>query len=284
MLHIAALDDECHALERLQEVVKEFDDIILCGLFQDDDELISYIENNSLDIVFLDIEMPGKSGMQLAEELHIMNPSISVVFVTAYSQYAVDAFELSVVDYLMKPISGERLRKTLDRISLNKQFPMKPERSVMIQCFPRFECKIKEKVLPLNNLMKAKELLAFLVSRNGAETSWEQITEALWPNADYERAHNNLYITTYRLRKWLADNNISQIFECRRNSYRVETSEFDCDLYDLEKAEKEGDKNRMKILYHGEFLEEDGYEWAYPIQAEWVRRMCRDKSLISQDL
>jgi len=273
MLRIAVLDDENHALERFESVVRDFEDVALCMLFDDADDLLAYIDGNLLDVVFLDIEMPGKSGMQLAEELHGINPQISVVFVTAYSQYAVEAFELSVLDYIMKPVSKERLRKTLDRISLNKQLLERAAKRVTIHCFQRFEFKIDEKVFPMNHLLKAKELLAFLVSRKGAETSWEQITEALWPDADYEKAHNNLYITTFRLRKWLSENNIARIFESRRNSYRIVPSEFNCDLFDLEKALKDGDVKRIPYLYKGEFLEEEGYEWAYPIQAEWARKM-----------
>jgi len=273
MLRIAVLDDENHALERFESVARDFVDVELCMLFDDADDLLAYIGDNFLDTVFLDIEMPGKSGMQLAEELHVINPRISLVFVTAYIHYAVEAFELSVLDYIMKPVSNERLRKTLDRISDNKQLLERAAKRVTIQCFQRLEIKIDERVFPLNHLLKAKELLAFLVSRKGAETSWEQITEALWPGADYEKAHNNFYITTFRLRKWLSENNIAQIFESRRNSYRIVPSEFNSDLFDLEKALKDGDVKRIPYLYKGEFLEEEGYEWAYPIQAEWARKM-----------
>lgn len=274
-MRIAVLDDENHALERFESIVSEFEEVSHCMLFDDADELLAYLGGNLLDVVFLDIEMPGKSGMQLAEELHVINPGISVVFVTAYSQYAVEAFELSVLDYIMKPVSKERLRKTLNRISESKQLVERAAKRVTIHCFQRFEFKIDGKVYPLNHLLKAKELLAFLVSRKGAETSWEQITEALWPDADYEKAHNNLYITTFRLRKWLSENNIAQIFESRRNSYRIVPSEFNCDLFDLERALKDGDAKRIRYLYKGEFLEEEGYEWAYPIQAEWAIKMDR---------
>lgn len=273
MLRIAVLDDERHALERFESTVMDCKEVQLCGLFDETDDLLAYLEDNPLDVIFLDIEMPGKSGIQLAEELHLINPEITVVFVTAFSQYAVEAFELSVFDYIMKPVVIERLKKTLDRIRKNKQPQEQVSKRVTIHCFPRFECKIDESVFPINHLVKAKELLAFLVSRRGAETSWEQITEALWPDADYEKAHNNLYITTYRLRKWLSENNIAQIFESKRNSYRVVPSEFGCDLFDLEKALKNGDKKMVRLLYKGEFLEEDGYEWAYPIQAEWCGKM-----------
>lgn len=274
MLRIAVLDDENHALERFEKVSRGFEEFSQCKLFGDADDLFGYLENNVLDVIFLDIEMPGKSGIQLAEELCMINPEITVVFVTAFSHYAVDAFELSVFDYIMKPVSEERLRKTVDRLLRSRQ-QLNPEedKKVSIQCFGRFECKIDEKVLSLNHLMKAKELLAFLVSRKGALTSWQQITEALWPEADYEKAHNNLYVTTYRLRKWLAENRLSQLFECKRNGYRVLLSEFSCDLYELEKAEITGDTTRMKRLYQGEFFEEDGYEWAYPLQAEWAIKM-----------
>lgn len=274
MLRIAVLDDENHALERFEKVIEGFKEIALCKLFGDADDLLAYLENNSVDAVFLDIEMPGKSGMQLAEELSVILPDVTVIFVTAFSQYAVEAFELSVFDYIVKPVSEERLRKTLDRIlrSRNSATGGK-ERRISIQCFRRFECEADGKVLQMNHLMKAKELLAFLVSRKGAPTSWQQITEALWPEADYEKAHNNLYITTYRLRKWLAENELSHLFECKRNGYRILPTEFSCDLYELEKAEKDGDAAMIKRLYQGDFLEEDGYEWAYPIQGEWAVKM-----------
>lgn len=274
MLRIAVLDDENHALERFEKIAEGFREISLCKLFGDADDLIDYMESNALDAVFLDIEMPGKSGMQLAEELCIINPEITVVFVTAFSHYAVEAFELSVFDYIVKPVSEKRLRKTLDRILRGRQ-PVNSgkEKRVSVQSFLRFECKVDEKVLQMNHLMKAKELLAFLVSRKGAPTSWQQITEALWPEADYEKAHNNLYVTTYRLRKWLAEHELTHVFECKRNGYRIVPSEFSCDLYELENAEKNGDTNTMKRLYRGDFFEEDGYEWAYPLQAEWAMKM-----------
>jgi len=274
MLRVAVLDDENHALERFERVANGFKEITLCKLFGDADDLLAYLEDNSVDAVFLDIEMPGKSGIQLAEELSMILPDVTVIFVTAFGQYAVEAFELSVFDYIVKPISEERLKKTLDRIlrSRNSMNSGK-EKRIYIQCFQRFECKVDGKVLQLNHLMKAKELLAFLVSRKGAPASWQQITEALWPKADYEKAHNNFYITTYRLRKWLAENGLTHLFECKRNGYRILPAEFSCDFYELEEAWKSANTVMIKQLYQGDFLEEDGYEWAYPIQAEWAMKM-----------
>lgn len=268
-LRIVALDDENHALERFAAVAGNFEEIASCRLFSDEEELLARLKRGAIDVVFLDIEMPGKSGMQLANEIQNIDPLVSIVFVTAYSQYAVEAFEQNAVDYLLKPVSEERLKKTLDRIRSNRRHQASHSQKVTIRCFRRFEINIDGAVPQLKMPGKAKELLAFLVARNGAETSWDQITEALWPDVDYEKAHNNLHATTFRLRRWLAENGVSGIFEAKRNSYRVIPSEYDCDMAELEEALLATEWIKAESVYRGEFLEEEGYEWAYPIQAEW---------------
>jgi two-component SAPR family response regulator len=272
-LRVVALDDENHALERFAAVAKEFDEIASCRLFSDEEELLAQLDRGSVDVVFLDIEMPGKTGMQLVDEIHAIDPAVSLVFVTAYSQYAVEAFEQNAVDYLIKPVSGERLRKTLDRLRGSARNQERPAQNVKIRCFLRFEIRIDGSVPQQKMPIKGRELLAFLVARSGAETSWDQITEALWPDVDYEKAHNNLHATTYRLRRWLSENGVSGIFEARRNSYRVIPSEYGCDMADLEEALRAAEWKKAELLYRGEFLEEEGYEWAYPIQAEWSSKV-----------
>lgn len=272
MIRMAAVDDEKHALERFAVIISQVEGVELCGLFDDGDDLLTFAASNPLEVVFLDIEMPGKTGLELAEDLLAVNPDILVVFATAYSQYAVEAFDLNALDYILKPISRERLEKTLARVSRRRPAPtavtMKTaEKRVYIQCFLSFEVLLNNQVVPLNST-KARELLAFLVSKSGASASWEQITEALWYGLDYEKAHNNLYATVYRLRKWLAEMGISRILDCKRNSYRVVPGEFDCDWYEFEKAQTAEDHAKMKLLYKGTYMEENGYEWAYPKQAE----------------
>ncbi|MEN6325316.1 MAG: response regulator [Syntrophomonas sp.] len=273
MLKIAAVDDENHALERFENVISSREDVELCGLFDDGDDFLAYIRKHPLDIVFLDIEMPEKTGLELAEEILTVNPNILVVFATAFNQYAVEAFELNALDYILKPISKERLAKTFERIASRRRPAQKTTarqihgNSIYIQCFSSFEVLINGTAVPFSSA-KARELLAFLVSRSGSAVSWEQITEALWYDIDYEKAHNNLYATVYRLRKWLTEQGIPQILECKRNRYRVIPDQFGCDLYEFKKAEQTGDRAKMQLLYKGRFMEENGYEWAYPKEAE----------------
>ena len=273
MLKIAAVDDEKHALERFETVISSREDVELCGLFDDGDDFLAFIRKYPLDIVFLDIEMPEKTGLELAEEILTVNPNILVVFATAFNQYAVEAFELNALDYILKPVSKERLAKTFARIA-NRRRPEEKTNarqihgnSIYIQCFSSFEVLINGTAAPVSSA-KARELLAFLVSRSGVAVSWEQITEALWYDIDYEKAHNNLHATVYRLRKWLTEQGIPQILECKRNRYRVIPDQFDCDLYEFEKAELDGNRTKMKLLYKGRFMEENGYQWAYPKEAK----------------
>src|SRR5699024_10415720 len=71
------------------------------------------------DVLFLDIEMPNTNGLELAEKIIEVNPNIEIVFVTAYNEYAVQAFEVNALDYLLKPVKTERLAKTLARLDEN---------------------------------------------------------------------------------------------------------------------------------------------------------------------
>ncbi len=79
-------------------------------------DALRLIDEQAPDIVFLDIQMPGIGGLGLAERLHEDGKAPHIVFVTAHSQYAVDAFEHSAVDYLLKPVSAERLAKTVIKL------------------------------------------------------------------------------------------------------------------------------------------------------------------------
>ena len=88
-------------------------------------EAIRHLRSRPYDLVFVDIQMPGLSGLELAELVPDIASHPAVVFVTAYDEYAVQAFELGAADYLMKPVAPERLRRTLERV-LGSTVPREP--------------------------------------------------------------------------------------------------------------------------------------------------------------
>lgn len=109
------VDDERLARQELKTLLSEFDSIEVVGESSNGDEAIKDIAEHKPDLVFLDIQMPGKSGFDLIEELDFVP---YVVFVTAYDEYAIKAFEVNALDYLLKPIEPNRLKEALKKVEL----------------------------------------------------------------------------------------------------------------------------------------------------------------------
>ncbi|KPU44503.1 transcriptional regulatory protein YehT [Oxobacter pfennigii] len=278
MIRIAAVDDERHVLERFAGLVSEVKELELCGLFRTGRQLLSYVKEHPLDAVFLDIEMPGVNGLQLAGQILDLNENIDIVFVTAFNQYAVEAFEVQAIDYIMKPLTEERLEKTVKRLLKTKSKVNRPGKP-FIQCFGGFEVFQGGKALTWKN-SKAKEVLAFLVHKEGIPVNWEKISDAVWPDYNSEKAQTNFHATTYLLRKRLAEAGLAQILENGRGNYRIKKDQVDCDLYQLEELFRTGQINSKENFRLFEQLEKkgymdgSGYAWAYSKAAE-LDEMCK---------
>jgi len=114
------VDDEPLARKGLAIRLQEFDDINIVAQCSNGREAIEAIRAYQIDLMFLDIQMPGLNGFQVIEEIDNQGLKLpSVVFVTAYDQYAIKAFEVHALDYIMKPADDERLAQTMDKIRQN---------------------------------------------------------------------------------------------------------------------------------------------------------------------
>ena len=109
------VDDEPLAVEELADTCEQIEDVQIVGRFLHAAEALKYAEGHPVDLAFLDIEMPGIRGLDLAHQLHAINERIAVVFVTGYKQYALDAFNEDAYGYILKPFDREIL---LDKIHL----------------------------------------------------------------------------------------------------------------------------------------------------------------------
>jgi two-component system response regulator LytT len=117
-------DDEAPARSELRYLLEEAGDVEVVGEASSGVEALQLIKAFPYDVVFLDIDMPGLSGMQLAEVLATLDRQPAVVFVTAYSEHAVEAFEVAAVDYLVKPVEVDRLRQAIERLVPREQVDM----------------------------------------------------------------------------------------------------------------------------------------------------------------
>ena len=106
------MDDERLAVA-LRPLLTETSRVNIAGSTTDTTEALAFLRANEVDVVFLDVQMPGLTGFELLEEL---DRDVPVVFTTAYDQYALAAFAVSSIDYLLKPIEPERLERALDKL------------------------------------------------------------------------------------------------------------------------------------------------------------------------
>jgi two-component system LytT family response regulator len=113
MLRVYVVDDERLAVERLARLLEATRRVQIVGTATDPEDALAFLRDHVVDVLFLDIQMPGLTGFELLEKL---NRDISVVFTTAYDRYALDAFDVSSVDYLLKPIEPGRLDRCLDKL------------------------------------------------------------------------------------------------------------------------------------------------------------------------
>ena len=113
MLRVAIVDDEAHAREGLRLRLENCDDVSVVAEYDCADAAINDSIDDRCDLVFLDIQMPGMDGLEAARRWRDL--PLHVVFVTAYSQHAVDAFDTDAADYLLKPVNAKRLSRALQR-------------------------------------------------------------------------------------------------------------------------------------------------------------------------
>lgn len=116
-MNVLIVDDERPAREEMAWLLGQCDDVVVCGQCASAEDALERLadDRNAVDLVFLDIDMPGIGGMRLAELLGDADERPQVVFVTAYEKYAVDAFGVDAVDYLLKPVRLDRLQRALDK-------------------------------------------------------------------------------------------------------------------------------------------------------------------------
>ena len=135
MLRAMIVDDEAPARSELRYLLEQTGKI---GTISEASSVRSAIETlmgTRVDVVFLDISMPGASGMQLAEALRKLKNPPAVVFVTAYSDHALEAFEVDAVDYLMKPVEEDRLDRAIEKV-LARTKPVTETKAAPIERIP----------------------------------------------------------------------------------------------------------------------------------------------------
>ena len=250
-MRIVIVDDEERARNMLEILLRSIGEQDICS-FGEAESALAYLKLNCCDVAFLDVEMPGMDGLDLADELLKLPVSPAVVFETAYPQYAVRAWDSDAVDYLLKPYGQDQVRRALERATRRNEMQRQSGSSnVDIQCFPTFGLWVNGVPLSFDN-RKAKELLAYLVHMQGAWVSTDRIIYALFEDSDEKSAKNYYRLLLYRLKRILKEVGLENLVESGYGKARVNSSMFACDYYRY----LQGEKN----LFFGEYMSD--YGWA----------------------
>jgi len=176
-MNILAIDDNVLALEELVSSIREACPLDEVKGFSKPSELLDFAKERACDIAFLDIEIWGMNGIELAQKLKEISNKINIVFVTGYSKYALDSYAVKASDYILKPITKEAVNRALE--NLRSPIQAKSDKRVRVQTSGGFEVFVDESPI-LFTRSKTKELFAYLVSRKGALCTNDDIITALW--------------------------------------------------------------------------------------------------------
>lgn len=279
MLTAMLFDDEKPALLVLTRMLEATGAVRVEGAFQTEGPFVEAVRSQKPDVVFLDIETPGKNGLQLAGELAALSPGTDCVFVTAYRQYALDAFDANAVDYLLKPVQAERLQRTVARLAARRRAHLpaaQPGASFMLRCMGSFTLANGSGEALRWPTQKAAELAAFLWLGRDHVVSVPALTENVWSNLDDVRARNNLYTTVYNLKKALAQFCGDALrIEKKSGGYQLCTKlpsdveriqDLLAQMDGVSLDDRLGCFRKVMELYTGALFESEGYLWAQSAQ------------------
>lgn len=266
-MHLIAVDDEKLALRHLTHILEElFPEDVITG-FCDQTEALEFAEQlvkkqEKLEFAFLDIEMYGMSGIELAKAFKDICPAVKILFVTGHDKYALDAFKIHAKGYILKPATKELVEEELQNIEGYSEAKHKQRQEdeieklrIEVRTFGNFDVIVKDEPLQFSR-SKAKELFAFLVDKKGTGVNTAEISSILWEDKIYDRSLRSQTQTVIsQMIRTLKAAGIEDCVIKKWNYLAVDPARIDCDYYNF----LAGDVTAINA-YTGEYM--SNYSWA----------------------
>lgn len=276
-MKVMLIDDEQPSIDEFSYLLGKYPDIYITAVYQNPFDALKASSDIHPDAVFLDIDMPYMDGLELALRLQEVCAGIIVVFVTAYSRYALDSFKAYPLDYLLKPVKEARLDAAVEH--MRQQYRLMHHEHIAnrenfhINCFGRFRCFVPGAEIKWGT-RRVRELFLYLVGKCGNTASRSEMIQAMFGGVEDKRSANNLYVTLFKLRSLLdsIDPERLQIRLLEVNALYIAPGL--CDYTDFMRFAAENavitvknavEAARMLNLYSGGYLEGEVFEWASDI-------------------
>jgi len=275
MLRAVIVDDEQPAIDLLKILLEGTGKVKSVGEYCKPSEVARNIGVLQPDVVFLDIEMPGINGIELAGRILDQSADMDIVFVTAFRNYAVEAFEVNAVDYLLKPAMPENVDRAISRLLKRRQLRLTTslvDAELQISSFGKFEVRnsFHDNLIKWRTT-KVEELFAYLLYHRGTIVRKGEIIDNLWPECEPKVADNNLHTSVYKLKKTLKENGINISVTFSGGGYVMELGPaIGYDVADFESftakgkalaKDNIGEFEKIVDLYQGDYLEGKDHLW-----------------------
>ncbi len=232
-MNILAVDDEVNALEGLESALKRAIPDAAVHTFRSGASALEFAENTPCAVAFLDIEMRDMNGLELAKLLKERRAVTNIVFVTGYSEYAIDAFDVNASGYLLKPATVEKVLESME--NLRHPVVSDPSSLLRVQCFGNFDVFFDNKPVKFK-YQKTKELFAYLIDRKGTVCPNGELMAILWEDEAGDKKRSYLSNLSLDLMSTLAALGCDDVVMKRRGSLYVVPEKLSCDYYDWNKG------------------------------------------------
>jgi two-component SAPR family response regulator len=214
--------------------------------------------------------MGNMTGVELAKKLKELLPKLNVIFVTGYDEYANEAMKLHASGYLMKPVTAEDIKAELKDL----RYPVfeKKNHLLYFRCFGAFEAFNQNGDVICFERKKSKELLAYLLYKQGVRCTNQELHEILFENRAYEsNMENRMYQTLVSsLSATLKSIGVEDVLQRSYGMIKLDVTKVSCDWYDYL-----GDKEKGAPNYKGEFMKQ--YSWAEAENGRLSKELAYDK-------
>lgn len=252
-MKVILVDDEENNMDAFELETEGMAEIEIVGRFQNPWEALSYVGEHAVDLAVLDVEMPELNGIQLGKKMKESRPEIELIYITAYKNYAYDAYQIYAGAYLLKPFNRADIEKAFERLKQlykNNLFSTKAS-EIFIQTFGRFEVFLNGRPVEFKSA-KAKELLALLVDRKGGIVTTEEMLTYLWEDKpDTDSSRSLCRKVMQRLHSNLEENGVGDIIERHTRGRSLRVDKVRCDYYEYLQG---------KRRFSGEYM--SNYSWA----------------------
>lgn len=253
-MKILAADDEQLALEMLVDAIKASCPDAEIYDFMKPSELLCFAETTPCDVAFLDIQMRGMTGVELARQLKARTPRINIIFVTGFDDYTGDAMALHASGYILKPVTREKV--TVELADLRHPIAPKPNVLLRVKCFGNFDVYSPDGERVRFERSKAKEMLAYLIYKKGASCTIKEIAAVLFEDEEYDsKQRGYVQKIVASMIAGLKAVGAELVVKKKYNSLAIDPEKLDCDFYRFEQLDPAAVNS-----YEGEFMVQ--YSWA----------------------